>query len=70
MEIAVLKDQAKLNSCLIRMRQDLSLLEKLLMPRLFDSIECYLLENNLGSPKAWYCQKLQVLLEEEITIYI
>lgn len=52
MEIAVLKDQAKLNSCPIRMRQDLSLLEKLLMPRLFDSIECYLLENNLGSPKA------------------
>lgn len=52
MEIAVLKDQAKLNSCLIWMKQDLSLLEKLLMPPLFDSIECYLLENNLGSPKA------------------
>lgn len=31
------------------------------MSQLCDRIECYLLENNFGSPKAGYCQKLHCI---------
>jgi len=68
-EISIPKHQAKLNSCSVQTKQDLSLLEKLLMSQLWGNIECYLSESDSGSPKAWYCQKLQWLLQEEIAIY-
>lgn len=38
------------------------------MSQLGESVECYLLENNLGSPRVRHCQKLQGLLEEEIPV--
>lgn len=70
METSILKNQTKLSSCWIQLKKDPSLLEKLLMSQLGENVECYLLEDNLGSPKVRHFQKPQGLLEEEITIYI
>lgn len=70
MEISILKHQTNPSSCWIQMKQDLSPLEKLLMSQLCDSVECYLLENSLGSPKVRCYQKLQGFLEEGISVYL
>ena len=66
MVISILKHQTKISW--IQMKKDLSLLKKLLMPQLGESVECYVLESKLGSSKRRHCQKLQGLLEEEITV--